>query len=230
MPAPCCSARPGPSGRNWSATSPAAARGSPARSASSRASCWRKSSAGCATSRRFVEVTRARGAGAAGRADRRRRRPHHAAGASPARRRRRPLHLGVGMDFAVDPATGMTNVGMRRLMLRGRDETGIDLVSPSDLRAIYEASAARRQAAAGERSWSARTRSIISPPRCGCRCDELALLVVAARRAAAGGQVRHQRPARAGRRRMGARGLSRRARPRGAGRAVRRVPRLLRRA
>ena len=40
-------------------------------------------------------------------------------------------------------ATGMTNVGMRRLMLRGRRETGIDLVSPSDLRAIYEASAAR---------------------------------------------------------------------------------------
>ena len=27
-------------------------------------------------------------------------------------------------------------------MLRGRRETGVDLVSPSDLRAIYEASAA----------------------------------------------------------------------------------------
>ena len=63
-----------------------------------------------------------------------------------------PVHLGHGadggpyisasVDFAVDPRTGLTNVGMRRLMLRGRRETGIDLVSPSDLRAIYEASAA----------------------------------------------------------------------------------------
>jgi UbiD family decarboxylase len=63
-----------------------------------------------------------------------------------------PIHLGHGadggpyisssMDFVVDPKTGWTNVGMRRLMLRGRREAGIDLVSPSDLRAIYEACAA----------------------------------------------------------------------------------------
>ena len=63
-----------------------------------------------------------------------------------------PVHLGHGadggpyisasMDYVVDPRTGATNVGMRRLMLRGRQEAGIDLVSPSDLRAIYEASAA----------------------------------------------------------------------------------------
>jgi 2,5-furandicarboxylate decarboxylase 1 len=63
-----------------------------------------------------------------------------------------PVHLGHGadggpyisasIDFALDPRSGLTNVGMRRLMLRGRQETGIDLVSPSDLRAIYEASAA----------------------------------------------------------------------------------------
>jgi 2,5-furandicarboxylate decarboxylase 1 len=63
-----------------------------------------------------------------------------------------PVHLGHGadggpyisasVDFVVDPRSGITNVGMRRLMLRGRRETGIDLVSPSDLRAIYEASAA----------------------------------------------------------------------------------------
>ena len=33
-------------------------------------------------------------------------------------------------------------MGIRRLMLRGRHETGVDLVSPSDLQAIYEASAA----------------------------------------------------------------------------------------
>jgi 2,5-furandicarboxylate decarboxylase 1 len=63
-----------------------------------------------------------------------------------------PVHLGHGadgapyisssIDFVVDPKTQWTNVGVRRLMLRGRSEAGIDLVSPSDLRAIYEASAA----------------------------------------------------------------------------------------
>jgi UbiD family decarboxylase len=63
-----------------------------------------------------------------------------------------PVHLGHGadgapyisaaMDFALDPKTGWTNVGVRRLMLRGRRQAGIDLGSPSDLRAIYEASAA----------------------------------------------------------------------------------------
>jgi 2,5-furandicarboxylate decarboxylase 1 len=52
-------------------------------------------------------------------------------------------YISSSTDFVVDKRTGLTNVGMRRLMLRGRQETGIDLVSPSDLRAIYEASAAR---------------------------------------------------------------------------------------
>ena len=64
-----------------------------------------------------------------------------------------PIHLQHGLDggpyvsssidFTVDPATGWTNVGVRRLMLRGRRETGIDLLSPSDLRALYEASVRR---------------------------------------------------------------------------------------
>src|SRR6185436_260400 len=63
-----------------------------------------------------------------------------------------PVHLGHGadgapyisssIDYVVDARTGWTNVGVRRLMLRGRREAGIDLVSPSDLRALYEASAA----------------------------------------------------------------------------------------
>src|SRR5262245_36699689 len=60
---------------------------------------------------------------------------------------RLPVHLQHGkdggpfisaaMDFARDPATGWTNVGLRRLMLRGRATTGIDLVAPSDLRMIF---------------------------------------------------------------------------------------------
>ena len=51
-------------------------------------------------------------------------------------------YISAGIDYVVDPKTGWTNVGLRRLMLRGRKEAGVDLVSPSDLRAIYEASAA----------------------------------------------------------------------------------------
>jgi UbiD family decarboxylase len=63
-----------------------------------------------------------------------------------------PVHLGhdadgapyisASIDYVLDPASGWTNVGVRRLMLRGRREAGIDLVSPSDLRALYERSAA----------------------------------------------------------------------------------------
>ncbi len=48
-------------------------------------------------------------------------------------------YISAGIDFVVDPRTGMTNSGIRRLMLRGPREAGIDLVSPSDFRAIYEA-------------------------------------------------------------------------------------------
>src|SRR4051812_45600767 len=50
-------------------------------------------------------------------------------------------YLSACMDFVVDPASGWTNVGVRRLMLRGRAEAGVDLNAPSDLRAIYEAAA-----------------------------------------------------------------------------------------
>jgi UbiD family decarboxylase len=51
-------------------------------------------------------------------------------------------YISASIDYTVDARTGWTNVGVRRLMLRGRRETGVDLVSPSDLRALYEASAA----------------------------------------------------------------------------------------
>ena len=46
-------------------------------------------------------------------------------------------YISAGLDFSIDPVHGWTNVGMRRLMLRGRREAGIDLNAPSDLRAIY---------------------------------------------------------------------------------------------
>jgi len=54
-------------------------------------------------------------------------------------------YISSAMDYVIDEKSGWTNVGIRRLMLRGRKEAGIDLVSPSDLRAIYEASAAKRR-------------------------------------------------------------------------------------
>src|SRR5436190_12679486 len=67
-----------------------------------------------------------------------------------------PVHLQHGLDgapyisastdFTVDRESGWVNVGMRRLMLRGRREAGIDLVAPSDLRALYLAHAKRGEA------------------------------------------------------------------------------------
>ncbi len=52
-------------------------------------------------------------------------------------------YISATVDYVVDPDTGMTNAGMRRLMLRGPRETGVDLNAPSDLRAIYLKAAAR---------------------------------------------------------------------------------------
>jgi UbiD family decarboxylase len=52
-------------------------------------------------------------------------------------------YISAGIDFVIDPATGWTNVGIRRLMVRGRQTAGIDLNAPSDLRAIYLAAVAR---------------------------------------------------------------------------------------
>ena len=77
-------------------------------------------------------------------------------------------YISSSIDFVVDPNSGWTNVGIRRMMLRGRREAGVDLVAPSDLRAIYEASAAPASRCRSPSS-SARTRSITSPRRCGCR-------------------------------------------------------------
>ncbi len=53
-----------------------------------------------------------------------------------------PYYL-LTIDIVRDPATGMTNVGIRRLMLRGRRDAGVDLLAPSDLKVIYELSARR---------------------------------------------------------------------------------------
>ncbi len=52
-------------------------------------------------------------------------------------------YISASVDFAIDARTGWTNSGLRRLMLRGKRETGVDLNAPSDLRAIYMAAQAR---------------------------------------------------------------------------------------
>jgi UbiD family decarboxylase len=53
------------------------------------------------------------------------------------------LYISASVDFAKDARTGLINSGLRRLMLRGKRETGVDLNAPSDLRAIYMAAQSR---------------------------------------------------------------------------------------
>jgi 2,5-furandicarboxylate decarboxylase 1 len=52
-------------------------------------------------------------------------------------------YISASLDFALDPASGWTNVGCRRIMLRTPSSAGIDLNAPSDLRAMYGAATAR---------------------------------------------------------------------------------------
>src|ERR1700675_253256 len=52
-------------------------------------------------------------------------------------------YISAGIDYALFPGTGFTNVGCRRIMLRGPRQAGVDLIAPSDMRAIYLEAAAR---------------------------------------------------------------------------------------
>lgn len=52
-------------------------------------------------------------------------------------------YLSSGIDYTIDPETGRTNVGSRRLSLRNRTQCGTNVTSPSDLKRIYTACAAR---------------------------------------------------------------------------------------
>lgn len=53
------------------------------------------------------------------------------------------LFLSAAMDVSVDPETGFSNTGIRRLMIRNKNETGVGLFSPSDLKTIYDRALAR---------------------------------------------------------------------------------------
>ena len=197
----CCSAPPGPRRRNSSATSWAAAPGSPRRSASSRDELLKEIQRRLRNKPEIFEVSRAEAPCQAGGADRRRRRRDQAAGASAARRRRRALYLGVD-----------------RLCHRSEDRLHQCRAAPADA-----ALAARDRHRSGRAERSAR-RSTRPTPRRASRTpvsfvvgahpidhvagvmrlpvDELGIVASAARRAAAGGQMRHQRHPRAGRRRI----------------------------
>jgi UbiD family decarboxylase len=54
-------------------------------------------------------------------------------------------YISAGIDYARFPDNGFTNVGCRRIMLRGPRHAGVDLIAPSDMRAIYLEAAARKE-------------------------------------------------------------------------------------
>ncbi len=54
-------------------------------------------------------------------------------------------YISATLDVSRDPDEGNINVGIRRLMLRGRKQAGIDLQAPSDLRVIYGKAVAKGQ-------------------------------------------------------------------------------------
>jgi 2,5-furandicarboxylate decarboxylase 1 len=54
-------------------------------------------------------------------------------------------YISSGIDYTVDPDTGRTNVGSRRLSLRNRYQTGTNVTAPSDLKRIYQKCAERKQ-------------------------------------------------------------------------------------
>jgi 2,5-furandicarboxylate decarboxylase 1 len=54
-------------------------------------------------------------------------------------------YISAGLDFSRVPGTAFTNIGCRRIMLRGPRTAGIDLIAPSDLRAIYLDAVGRKE-------------------------------------------------------------------------------------
>src|ERR1700688_43668 len=54
-------------------------------------------------------------------------------------------YISAGIDYALFPDTGHTNVGCRRIILRGPRQAGVDLIAPSDMRAIYLEAAKRNE-------------------------------------------------------------------------------------
>ncbi len=54
-------------------------------------------------------------------------------------------YISSGIDYVIDPVTGRSNVGSRRLSLRNRYQTGTNITAPSDLKRIFEGCAKRKE-------------------------------------------------------------------------------------
>ena len=52
-------------------------------------------------------------------------------------------YISAGIDFTLFRDSGFTNIGCRRIMLRGPRQAGVDMIAPSDVRAIYLDAVAR---------------------------------------------------------------------------------------
>ena len=53
------------------------------------------------------------------------------------------VYISSAIDFTIDPETGRTNMGARRLSLRNRCEAGTNVTAPSHLKKIYQGCVAR---------------------------------------------------------------------------------------
>jgi UbiD family decarboxylase len=54
-------------------------------------------------------------------------------------------YISSGIDFCIDPATGRSNIGCRRLMLRSKNTMRSNLTANSDLKKIYKACVERKE-------------------------------------------------------------------------------------
>jgi 2,5-furandicarboxylate decarboxylase 1 len=54
-------------------------------------------------------------------------------------------YISSGIDYCVDPATGRSNIGCRRLMLRSKNTMRSNLTANSDLKKIYKACVERKE-------------------------------------------------------------------------------------
>ncbi len=54
-------------------------------------------------------------------------------------------YLSSGIDYCIDPDTGTTNVGCRRLSLRNSKTAGTNVTAPSDLKRIYQRCVAKNE-------------------------------------------------------------------------------------
>lgn len=52
-------------------------------------------------------------------------------------------YISSAIDYTIDPVTGRSNIGCRRLSLRNRTECGTNITAPSDLKRIYTAAVGR---------------------------------------------------------------------------------------